>query len=349
MLDLDEKDGHPCDEQGRCLIGYACVDGACVKTDVGIVECDPACGDGTKCDLRTGICVAPCDATVCPLGTTCTGDGTCERQSAGLGAPCTTDDQCAGAVPGCSTDPANPGRLLCTCLVPAGAGWGSCVGIPSQADDCDACGEAACVTGRFSNQGLTSLCLASGQRTCAGEVDCADADNVAHCTLFGWGEDPSNRAPGAPPTGSAPLGWLSACASPLEGATLPPGSVCDPTTAGACEAGLCLPTAGGEYVCTRACTEDRDCSGVAAGRCVAAPVEATLPSGTVFDVASVCGSAPTLGAACVSSGDVTCGTDAPWCQPLPDGTASACSRACLDDGDCAADQGFTCRASGQCF
>ena len=53
-LDLDEE-GRPCDEQGHCLEGYRCVEGACERDEMPQCACDA----GADCE-------APEAGTVCP-------------------------------------------------------------------------------------------------------------------------------------------------------------------------------------------------------------------------------------------------------------------------------------------
>ena len=352
LLNTSELEGHPCTDTGRCLLGYQCVNGTCVKGGVQVKRCDPACSSSQKCDLRSGTCTDVCAASVCPTGQACTKGSDCAEVTSGLGAPCTADADCAGAIPGCSTDPSNPGRVSCVCLTPSTGGKGVCLGLPTKADDCAACGDAQCLKGRFSTAGTVDVCAPEGFRTCGSPVDCADPDHAADCVLFAWGADPGAYLPGQQPRATRQLGFLAACATPAKNAPLPPGAACDPGNPGACETGLCLPAAGGAFVCTQACNGDPACAGVADGRCVDAPLTLGAGAANLFDVAAVCGSAPTLGAPCDdgSGGPDRCGTDAPTCAPATSGGAPICTRSCLDNADCGSGQGFSCQpATNACF
>lgn len=353
LLDTNALEGHPCTTTGRCLLGYECVNGTCVKGGVQVHRCSPACGSGKKCDLRTGRCEGPCAASVCPTGETCATGKACAKATSGLGAPCTADTDCAGAIPGCSTDPSKPGTVSCVCMTPSTGGTGICLGIPSKADDCGACGSSAqCIKGRFSTAGTVDVCAPMGFHTCGSPVDCADPDNPSDCVLFAWGGDPGAFLPGQQPPSVRQLGFLAACATPAKGASLQPGAACDPGNTGACETGLCLPAAGGSFVCTEACSGDGSCAGISDGRCDDAPVTLAAGGRSLFDVAAVCGSDPTLGAPCDDGhgGAARCGTDAPSCAPPPSGGGPICTRSCLDDADCGSGQGFTCQpASASCF
>lgn len=352
MLDFDETAGHPCTDTGRCLLGYECINNVCVKGGLQVKDCSSSCPSGQRCDLRVGHCASACDATVCPTGQACA-DGQCQPVKSGLGAPCTMDADCADAIPGCSTDPTIPAQVACVCLTPTTGGKGVCLGVPAAADDCGACGKNAdCLTGRFSGAGSAAVCVPKGFRTCDSPVDCADKDNPADCVLFGWGQDPGNHQPGQPASGSSPLGFLAACATPTPKASVPPGGACDAAAPEECETGLCLPASGGAFVCSQACKDDAACAGVGDGRCVQAPVTSDASGAVVFDDAMVCGTKPTLGAACddASGGATICGTDAPDCGVPPGQTTPVCTRGCLDDADCGSGQGFTCRPeSSQCF
>lgn len=349
-LDFDPKEGHPCDSSKRCLSGYECVASVCQEADTGLVPCDPGCAGAQKCDTRVGVCTDWCGASVCPTGQGCDEDSTaCEDLQSGLGARCVSDADCAGAVPGCSTDPASPAEVLCICFTTINGGGGVCLGLPAQADDCEACGDARCLTARFSNTGASILCAPGGFRACASDVECSDSDQAAgsHCSLLAWVDDPGNRGPGDPDPGFPALGFLSACISPSAGVEV--GATCDSTDLDPCVTGLCLPSTGDTEVCTHACSTDRGCLG---GRsCAEATLDITLGGGRVFDAVNVCVGALTLGAPCdaAAGGTAVCGTDAPLCLPDPVDSAPRCTRACLDDFDCAEGQGFSCRpATNSC-
>lgn len=352
MVDPDGVTGHPCDgEEERCLPGYSCGEGICHEDpSTGVLICRDGCRGDEKCDWRFGECRDPCDASICPTGWACLPGGECAPVEEGIGASCETDADCAGAIEGCSVDPENPGRVQCACLKAASGAGGLCVGIPSMADDCEACGEAQCMDVDFSYSGTTLLCVAGGFRPCAeGQAHCEDPDVEAWCAPFAWPGDPGAYLPGEPRPPLMPLGYLAACASRPEDASLAPGESCDPQVPGQCTTGLCL-SAGEGHVCTHPCKTDTRCRGVAAGRCVSAPLDLFFGPRRMFEVAEVCGAAPTLGRLCGGSGDdPACGTDAPFCTIGPE-NRGVCTRACRGDEDCSPEQGFVCHGGrAQCL
>ncbi|RMG16553.1 MAG: hypothetical protein D6729_10555 [Deltaproteobacteria bacterium] len=350
MLDLDPTEGHPCAVDGgpACLPGYACIDGICQRAGDGVKTCPAECPAGQKCDLRVGKCADLCAASVCETGQGCHAGEACAPIGSGVGRSCSVDSDCAGAIPGCSTDPAAPAAVHCVCAVPLSGATGLCLGIPAVAQDCAACGETACIPVPFSGAGPGVVCAPGGFRGCEGPVDCADPETDLECTLFAWPADPGWRQPGEPEGGVQALGYFSACASKGEAAEKAVGEGCDPALL-TCRTGLCLLDGTGAGLCTRACGADGACAGVSEGRCVAAPVASVLDGRQTFDVARVCGAGPTLGAACDADPGV-CGNDAPLCAPHPDLGSKYCTRACVDDGDCDAARGFRCRPGvWQCF
>lgn len=347
-LDLDEREGHPCSDQGKCLPGYRCVENVCLLTEGTGKICEPDCEGSQACDLRSGNCTNLCSASICPTGEACSGGGACEAAVGGLGAPCTRDTECSSFIPGCR-DGATPGTLLCGCFVPIGEQEGICLATPRLAGDCSACPEgSSCIESSFSRAGQTTLCAPGGFRACAGVVDCLDenTETRTHCGLLGW--------PGNPIwTGSeSGLGLLTACVSDNLEAAVAVGEVCDPGAPRPCASGLCLPTPGGGFLCSAACGTDNGCLGIGVGRCVEAYLETFLATLDVETTTRVCGSSPTLGASCAvaNGGDAICGTDAPLCRLHPVDGTSQCTRTCASDSDCPAEQGFACHPDGfYCF
>ena len=343
LLDLDPTEGHPCAAGGgpACLPGYACVEGICVRAGDAPKECSGGCPAGQKCDLREGTCTDVCEASVCETGWGCEAGQTCAEIGTGLGRACKVDADCAGAISGCSVDPLNPGSVRCVCAVPLSGVTGLCLGIPAVAEDCAACGEARCLKARYSGAGPGAQTTPGGFRTCEGPVDCADPDSDLECTLFAWPADPGWRQPGEADPGVRALGYFAACASRQEAQTDPVGGACDPAVA-TCPTGLCVQGGDGSGVCSRACAADGACAGVAGGRCVEAPIAGVPQGKRTFDVARVCGGAPTLGAPCDEDPGV-CGADAPRCEFHPAAGTKVCTRPCAEDGDCDPARGFLCR------
>ncbi|MDF1566057.1 MAG: hypothetical protein P1V51_23690 [Deltaproteobacteria bacterium] len=352
-LDLDEREGHPCSAQGKCLPGYRCVEAVCVPTEGMGQLCDPDCADGQKCDLRVGECKNACAASVCPTGQTCTAGTACAVPvEGGLGAPCTRDTECSSFVDGCR-DGATPASLDCACFYPVGAQGGVCLAMPKMAQDCAACPEGSgCAEAAFSRAGQATVCIPGGFRACAGAVDCMDeaSETPMHCGVFGWPSDPLW-------TGAASgLGFLTACVSSSPDASIAIGEVCDPAMPQACASGLCLPTPGGGHLCSAACGTDPGCQGIGVGRCVETYLETYLETyvaaQSVEGTTRVCGSSPTLGASCAeaSGGANVCGTDAPLCRMHPADNVALCTRSCQTDADCPGEKGFACHPDGfYCF
>jgi hypothetical protein len=347
LIDTDETVGHACLE-GRCLPGFRCIENVCVEDPggTGIVGCEEACTGGRKCDLRTGTCEDVCEASVCPTGHGCVAGGTCESLASGLGAACGRDADCAGAIPGCTTDPDETGRVRCACLKPATGVTGICLGIPSRVDDCAACGETAiCLPARYTGMGSGLVCAPGGFRLCDGDAACSDPDNDARCTYLGWPADPDGGPVDGAGAEQRPLGLVAACATPSGDAGI--GEACQPGASAACASGLCVSTSGGA-VCSVPCGRDRACAEMQGGRCLSIPFEQAFGQATLFAVAPACGEGPTLGAPCTGDGD--CGSDAPTCLPRPLDNQRVCTRTCRSDDDCPAAQGFTCRPElSACF
>ncbi len=343
VVDADGETGHPCDgERDRCLPGYSCVEGICREDpSTGVLLCG-SCPKGEKCDHRTGRCVDVCEASVCPTGHGCEPGGECEPLDEGLGSICETDQDCAGAVPGCSTDPDDPGRVLCACFKPAHSDTGVCLGLPSRFEDCESCGDARCVQESFSYAGSVTLCVPGGFRTCAeGQAHCADHEHESWCTLFAWETDPGVYRPGEYMKPMIPLGVLPACVSSAEESPLEPGDECDSDDPLACGTGLCLPAGEGKSVCTHPCRRDIICREVAEGRCVLAPVDNYHGGARIYETTHVCGTEPTLGRSCTVGRGSRCGTDAPYCVIGLEDTG-VCTRPCRDNADCSLAQGFEC-------
>ena len=345
-LDFDPERGFPCDENQACLPGFLCMEGLCVKQASALNECGNCAAD-QRCDYRSGLCVAPCEGTVCPSGEVCA-DGECAAPTSGLGGRCQTDSDCAGAITGCRTDPTQPGKVRCSCFRTAGSADGVCLGLPTHAGDCAACGdEAVCATGKFSGLGELTFCAPPGFRACEGWADCHDPKHPMVCTLMAWNQDPGWQAPGQADPGPAAYGYLPACASAVADATLLEGQPCDLAKPERCETGLCVPAGGSDAICTRPCSDDPVCVGVGESRCTRSGVEASFGASERYDVTRVCGTGPRLGAACdsASGGTAACGTDAPICGRHPTKSKRVCTRPCVDDADCDAARGFRCHAA----
>lgn len=294
LLSFDPN-GLPCDAQGKCLAGYACVNQRCIHS-TATNSCG-GCGPGQRCRVgsTSSTCVPDtCAFRICPVGSSCVSDGgtACVPvRSPGEGQACATDNDCIAP------------KLCFKGLIPRGAKFGTCL-EPCPGQICSTPG-TQCVTQRLAlDAGTTSVCLSGGQPTpCRSDDDCA-ADGLV-CAAFDH------------PTG----GPLTLCDSPQPGASV--GEACGRTAdGGSCADGLCLPQVGsGAAHCSTPCNE----TSCVTGQCVLAEI-AVVPG--VTRLMPMCG-APALCTTCANQPWV-CGLDGPLCSPLA--FQNACVTDCAADG-----------------
>lgn len=331
LLGLDPLRGHPCDDAGSCLPGWVCnAKSECVpeSPDGGDAGSCPA---GQVAGADGGSCVYDCSSLACPAGDACDPATGCAPVTSGLGAPCTTDSDCAGALPACQN-----GGATCLCLF-SSTGAGICVGVPQDPTDCTVCGSGACVKPSLpavgtagGNPAPRSLCVPPGFELCQHDADCVNPKGGVVCGLDAFSVAGTGN--------TAPIGVFPACTTPTASPTSKLGQPC--VNPGDCPTGLCLPAGQGETRCAVPCAGDGDCT-TGMPSCITGWVYVMDGAGQPSEGSTkVCGVGGTLGSTCDPSAQPAtwpCATDAPQCVTNPKGTSTGlCTRGCASNADCSA-------------
>jgi hypothetical protein len=322
LVDFDPE-GKPCDTEGECRSGYACVEGKCLRrslpTDGGtpgapdagakLDECGGKCTAEQKCLKTRKECAEGCEGLLCPAGSACVkgsdGAAQCVLVDKSIGARCTADSECA------TVGATKLFCLLSSVTASDGKRFGFCTFKCADPDTtCSTAGvPAACFSFNDSELRPQRLCVrtlpAAASKpavfSCRNDLECADFGPGA-CALFDH-----KPAAGSAPSVDAP--FLLCDVRRESGVS---EGTCTPTPSNATN-GLCLP--GHPFsasAAARPCGASSDCP---AGH-VCAKAEFARPGFAPRRV-DLCVKKQTRCEKCTD--DDKCGADAPHCIEVKTG------------------------------